>query len=71
MAKIFDWEHQAKKHFRKIKDVFGDKIDVEPCDKCGRWSASQADDPQDGAIVASHCCFDRLCLECEEEENNL
>ena len=61
---IFDNPNEAREHFNN-------EIDIEACDKCGRYSASKADDWQDGEIVSCHVDFDRICLSCDAEEENI
>ena len=55
----------------KAKTFFNNDIDIEACDKCGRYSASAADDWKNGEIVSAHCDFDRICLSCDKEENEI
>ena len=59
---IFDNPNKAEKFFN---------VPIEACDKCGRYSASAADDWQEGEIVSCHVDFDRICLDCDEEEASL
>jgi hypothetical protein len=61
---IFDNELEARKFFNS-------EVDIEACDKCGRFSASKADDWENGEIVSCHCDYDRICLDCDEEEENI
>lgn len=59
----FGTEEAARKHF-------GPEIDVEECECCGSWSASQADH-EDGAIIGPRVNedgtneYDRICDDCD------
>lgn len=60
---MFDNENRAR-------DYFNSEIPIEACEKCGRWSASNADDWK-GEIVSCHVDFDRICLDCDSEEASI
>lgn len=50
------------------RKFFNYTIPIEACEKCGRFSVSKADDWENGEIVSCHVDFDRICLNCDEEE---
>jgi len=59
------------KDYHRARGFFSNDIDIEACEKCGCYSASNADDWEHGEIVSAHCDYDRICLKCDEEEANL